>query len=172
MTRVAMFLADHYAKYYCELNPPLNKSIVIAAAILHDIGKLRELEYHPVEAKYTKEGQLIGHVLIGRDMIREAAAKIEGFPEETLLLLEHAVLSHHGKREFGAPILPQTLEALLVSYIDDLDAKLNMVVKGQMTGDPAEPFTAKIWALDNRRFYRGQPIEEPPSDQIPPTDGE
>jgi 3'-5' exoribonuclease len=161
MTRVAKFLADHYARYYPELNPPLNKSVVIAAAILHDIGKLRELEYHPVEAKYTTEGQLIGHVLIGRDMIREAASKIDGFPRETLLLLEHAVLSHHGKKEFGAPILPQTIEALLVSYIDDLDAKMNMVVKGQMTSDPAEAFTAKIWALDNRRFYKGQPIEAP-----------
>lgn len=164
MTRVAKFLADHYARYYPELNPPLNKSIVIAAAILHDIGKLRELEYHPVEAKYTTEGQLIGHVLIGRDMIREAAAKIDGFPRETLLLLEHAVLSHHGKREFGAPILPQTIEALLVSYIDDLDAKMNMVVKGKMTSDPAEAFTAKIWALDNRRFYKGQPIEAAQTD--------
>ena len=56
----------------------------MAAAILHDIGKLRELEYHPVEAKYTKEGTLIGHVLMGRDMVREAAAKIDGFPEELL----------------------------------------------------------------------------------------
>src|SRR5690242_8343748 len=68
MTRVASFLADHYAKYYDGLNPPLNRGVVIAATILHDIGKLRELEYHPVEAKYTKEGYLIGHILMGRDM--------------------------------------------------------------------------------------------------------
>ncbi len=92
MTRIASFLADHYAKYYDQLNPPFNRGVVIAATILHDIGKLRELEYHPVEAKYTKEGCLIGHILMGRDMIREAAARIEGFPAETLLLLEHAVL--------------------------------------------------------------------------------
>ena len=167
MTRIAVFLSDHYSKYYSELNPPLNRSIVIAAAILHDIGKLRELEYHPVEANYTKEGQLIGHVLIGRDMIRQAASRIEGFPEETLLLLEHAVLSHHGKKEFGAPVLPLTIEALLLSYIDDLDAKMNMVVRGQLNSDPADAFTAKIWALDNRRFYKGQPIEGSPAD--PPT---
>ena len=86
MTRIASFLADHYAKYYDQLNPPFNRGVVIAATILHDIGKLRELEYHPVEAKYTKEGCLIGHILMGRDMVREAAGKIEGFPEETLLL--------------------------------------------------------------------------------------
>src|SRR5262249_22690725 len=77
VSRIAELLAEHYAAYYDELNPPLNKSVIIAAAILHDIGKLRELDYHPVEAKYTKEGQLIGHVQIGRDLVREAARKIE-----------------------------------------------------------------------------------------------
>ncbi len=107
----------------------MNRGLIVAAAILHDIGKLRELEYHPVEARYTKEGTLIGHVLMGRDMVREAAAKIEGFPEELLLCLEHAILSHHGKREFGAPVAPATLEALIVSFVDDLDAKVNMVAQ-------------------------------------------
>ena len=129
MTRICGFLADHYAKYYDSLNPPLNKGVIVAAAILHDLGKIRELKYHPVEAKYTKEGSLIGHVLMGRDLVREAARKIEGFPEETLLLLEHAILAHHGKKEFGAPILPQTLEALIVSFVDDLDAKINIVAR-------------------------------------------
>ncbi len=102
-------------RYYDKLNPPLNKGVVVAAAILHDIGKLRELDYHPVEARYTTEGSLIGHVLIGRDMVRETAAKIEGFPSETLLLLEHAILSHHGRKDYGAhdPCL-QTIEAALL----------------------------------------------------------
>lgn len=159
MTRISGFLADHYAAYYDGLNPPLDKGIVVAAAILHDIGKIRELEYHPAEAKYTKEGCLIGHVLMGRDMAREAARKIEGFPEETLLLLEHAILSHHGKREFGAPILPQTIEALLVSFVDDLDAKLNAVATERMQADPGGEFTGKVYPLDNRRFYKGIPQE-------------
>ena len=104
---------------------------MIAAIVLHDIGKLRELEYHPVEAKYTKEGCLIGHVLMGRDLVREAARSIDGFPEETLLLLEHAILAHHGKREFGARSA-QTLEAILVSFVDDLDAKMNIVARERM----------------------------------------
>lgn len=160
MTRIASFLATHYARYYPKLNPPLNRSVIVAAAILHDIGKLRELEYHPVEARYTKEGCLIGHVLMGRDMVREAARQIEGFPEETLLLLEHAILAHHGKREFGAPILPQTVEALIVSYIDDLDAKINIVVRElQRSGKTSDAFTDKVFALDNRRMYRGIPVE-------------
>jgi 3'-5' exoribonuclease len=160
MTRIASFVADHYAKYYPNLNPPLNRSVVVAAVVLHDIGKLRELEYHPVEAKYTKEGCLIGHVLLGRDMVREAARQIDGFPEETLLLLEHAILAHHGKREFGAPILPQTIEALIVSFIDDLDAKVNVVARElQKDGGLDSQFTSKLYALDNRRMYRGVPLE-------------
>jgi 3'-5' exoribonuclease len=164
MTRVASWLADHYAKYYFQLDPPLNKGVVIAATVLHDIGKLRELAYHPVEAKYTKEGCLIGHVLMGRDMVREAALKIEGFPEETLMLLEHAILSHHGRREFGAPIMPQTIEALLVSFIDDLDAKMNIVARHRIYSDTDGEFTDKVYALDNRRFYKGVPAAPPPAD--------
>src|SRR5206468_875000 len=105
------------------------KGVIVAASILHDIGKLRELSYHPVEAKYTKEGSLIGHVLMGRDLVRDVARQIEGFPDETLLLLEHAILSHHGKKEFGAPIVPQTIEALIVSFVDDLDAKVNIAAR-------------------------------------------
>jgi 3'-5' exoribonuclease len=168
MTRIASFLAEHYARYYDQLNPPFNREVVIAATILHDIGKLRELEYHPVEAKYTKEGWLIGHILMGRDMIREAAARIEGFPPETLLLLEHAILAHHGRREFGSPVLPQTMEALLVSFIDELDAKMNSVARERMTSQTTDGFTDRIFALDNRRFYKGIP-EESTSDLSRPS---
>jgi 3'-5' exoribonuclease len=160
MTRVAGFLADHYGQYYHDLNPPLNKGVVIAATILHDIGKLRELDYHPIETKYTKEGCLIGHVLIGRDLAREAARRIDGFPEETLLLLEHAILAHHGKRDFGAPVVPQTIEALLVSYVDDLDAKMNIAARHRLLSKTEGDFTDKVYALDNRRFYKGVPVPD------------
>jgi 3'-5' exoribonuclease len=157
MTRVASFLAEHYAKYYSRLDPPLNRSVIIAATVLHDIGKLRELAYHPVEAKYTTAGCLIGHVLMGRDMVREAAKRIEGFPEEILMNLEHAILAHHGRKEYGAPILPQTLEALLVSFIDDLDAKMNIAARHRLQCQTEGAFTDKVYALDNRRFYKGIP---------------
>jgi 3'-5' exoribonuclease len=164
MTRVASFVAEHYARYYSQLDPPLNKGVVVAATVLHDIGKLRELDYHPVEAKYTKEGCLIGHVLMGRDLVREAARKIDGFPEETLLLLEHAILSHHGRKEFGAPVVPQTIEALLVSFIDDLDAKMNIAARERLTCNTDGDFTDKVFALDNRRFYKGKPQPLPDDD--------
>jgi 3'-5' exoribonuclease len=166
MTRIAAFLADHYGKYYEHLNPPLNRGVIVAATILHDIGKLRELDYHPVEAKYTKEGCLIGHVLMGRDLVRDAARKIDGFPEETLLLLEHAILSHHGRRDFGAPIVPQTLEALMVSFIDDLDAKMNIAARQRLQSTTDGDFTDKVYALENRRLYKGIPRELPVDDDL------
>jgi 3'-5' exoribonuclease len=161
MTRISTFVSDHYANYYYDLNPPINKGIVVAASILHDIGKVRELKYHPVEAKYTKEGCLIGHVLMGRDMVREAAGRIDGFPEEDLLLLEHAILAHHGKREFGAPILPQTIEALIVSFVDDLDAKINAVARERLRSGTEGEFTDRVYPLDNRRIYKGVPVPPP-----------
>ncbi len=161
MSRVGEVLVEHYGMYYRDLNPPLDKGIVIAAIILHDIGKLRELSYHPVEARYTKEGCLVGHVLMGRDLVRETAKSIDGYPEEDLLLLEHAILAHHGKREFGAPILPQTIEALLVSYIDDLDAKMNVAARQRLLSRTEDEFTDRVYALDNRRIYKGIPRETP-----------
>ena len=148
------------------MNPPLDKGIVIAAVVLHDIGKIRELQYHPVEARYTKEGRLIGHILMGRDMVREAARAIEGFPEETLLLLEHAILAHHGKHEFGAPVLPQTIEALIVSLVDDMDAKVNILARAKLRSMGEDEFTDRVYGLDNRRIYRGVPAEIDASDPL------
>lgn len=159
VTRVAAFLADHYAAYYVELNPPLNKGVIVSAAILHDIGKLFELAYHPVESRYTIQGKLIGHVLLGRDLVRDTARELGDVPEETLLLLEHAILAHHGKEEFGAPRPPQTIEALLVHYADDIDSKMNAVARTRLrSSNGEEPFTEKVFALNNRQFYKGIPV--------------
>ena len=144
----ALFLIKHYAEYYDTLNPPLDRDVIVAAAILHDIGKLRELDYHPVEAKYTKHGTLIGHIVLGRDMIRDKAREIGDFPEETLLLLEHAILAHHGRMEFGAPKEPSTIEALIVHYADEIDAKINAVASERMRSTTEEEFTGKIWAVE------------------------
>ncbi len=169
VTKVAIALLKHYGAYYDELNPPLDGDVVVAAAILHDIGKLRELEYHPVEAKYSKHGTLIGHIVLGRDMIRDKAREIGGpFPEETLLLLEHAILAHHGQMQFGAPKEPATIEALLVHYADEIDAKINAVAAERIRSTTEDGFTNKIFAVGNRRFYRGIPVENPADDLDPP----
>jgi 3'-5' exoribonuclease len=127
VVRTCCHLADKYCELYDNLDPPLNKDVIIAGAVLHDIGKLRELAVGPAGADYTAEGCLIGHVLQGRDIVREAAAgrKIE---PETLLRLEHVIVSHQRLPEWGAPKPPMTPEALIVHYADDLDAKLHMMI--------------------------------------------
>ena len=160
LTRLAVFVADHYARYYDQLDPPLNRSMIIAAIVLHDIGKLKELHFTPAQAHYTTEGRLIGHIVLGRDMVRAAAQEIEGFPEETLMQLEHAILAHHGVKTFGSPVEPQTLEALIVSQLDLLDAKVNSVALELMKpGTSTDAWTDRIYACENRRFYRGRPKE-------------
>lgn len=164
VTRIAARLAEHYAVYYDDLDPPLNKDVVVAAAILHDIGKLLELQAHPVEARYTTAGSLIGHIALGRDMVRDTARMLGEIDSETMLLLDHAILSHHGRKEFGSPVEPQTVEALILSYADELDAKLNAVVRARKhASNGADTFTDKVFAFDKgRRFYKGVP--KPPAD--------
>ena len=127
VTRACCHLADKYADLYDDLQPPLNKDVVIAGAILHDIGKIRELETGPAGAEYTSEGNLIGHILQGRDIIREMAVR-HHVDTETLLRLEHVIVAHQRLPEWGSPKPPMTPEALIVHYADDLDAKLAMMV--------------------------------------------
>jgi len=114
-------VGDYLARAYRA-----NADMVFAGAVLHDIGKLQELDYG-FSASYSREGRLIGHIALGAAVLRETAAAIDGFPPLLLTQLEHLVLSHHGCLEFGSPILPQTVEAFIVSFADDLDAKVNMV---------------------------------------------
>ena len=119
VTRTCVYLADKYAEYYPEMKPPLDKDLVVAGGILHDIGKLREMEQRPEGAGHTPEGSLIGHILLGRDMVREAAAAMKGAPPldaETLLRLEHVIIAHQRLPEWGSPKPPMTPEALLVHY--------------------------------------------------------
>jgi 3'-5' exoribonuclease len=127
VARTACYLADKYAGLYADLRPPIDKDLVVAGAILHDIGKLRELALGPAGAEFTAAGSLIGHVLQGRDMVREAAVG-QSIEPETLLRLEQLIVAHQRLPEWGAPKPPMTPEALIVHYADDLDAKLHMMV--------------------------------------------
>ncbi|MDX2036271.1 MAG: HD domain-containing protein [Isosphaeraceae bacterium] len=161
LTKICSWLADHYAEYYGDLDPPLDKELLLTSAIVHDIGKLRELAYDSFDVSYTVEGQLIGHIVLGRDMVREAAARVPDFPGELLLLLEHAILSHHGRLEFASPVVPKTLEALILSFADDLDAKVNAAVKAFAAARGESEFTEPVRPLDNRTLYRRLPAAEP-----------
>ena len=155
VARMAASMADHYSRYYSELNPPLNKDLIVAGAILHDIGKIKEFEYDETGARYTPAGRLVGHIVLGRDMIRDAARQIDGFPEETLLLLEHVILAHHGKPEYDSPKRPATLEAILVHYADEIDAKMNCGVRALAGSFNDDSFTGKVFGWENSRIYRG-----------------
>jgi 3'-5' exoribonuclease len=138
VTRNAIFLADKYGRDYPEL--PLSRDIVVAGAILHDIGKVYEMNTTAAGAEYSPSGELIGHILLGRDMVREAAARL-GIGGETLLRLEHIVVSHQRLAEWGSPKPPMTPEAILVHFADDVDAKFQTVYAALMEkGDG--PFTS------------------------------
>ena len=127
VTRNAVFLAHRYADYYPDLSPPLDKGLIVAGAILHDIGKVCELDASPTGADYTTSGQLIGHILQGRDLVREAASEVD-IDQEQLLRLEHIIISHQRLPEWGSPKPPMIPEAVLVHYADDIDAKFHQVV--------------------------------------------
>jgi 3'-5' exoribonuclease len=114
------------AREVIKLYPELNQDLVLAGAVLHDIGKLKELEGF-LSAHNTYAGQLVGHLILGWEMIREAAQGFSWDDPKLLINLEHIILSHHGQLEFGSPVLPQTREALIVNILDDMDAKLKMM---------------------------------------------
>ena len=105
--------------FYPEVDPDL----LVTGAVLHDIGKVRELSWGTTFG-YTLEGQLVGHISIAQGMLREKIAALPGFPGKLSVLVEHMVLSHHGRHEFGSPKLPMTPEAILLSALDDLEAKM------------------------------------------------
>ena len=152
VTRNAVFLAEKYSRDYPELNPPLSRDLVVAGAILHDIGKVQELKATTAGAEYTPAGELIGHVLLGRDMVRAAAQELALAPE-TLLRLEHIIVSHQRLPEWGAPKPPMTPEALLVHFADDVDAKFQTaLVALAESGDDA--FTTSRNPL-GYRIFRG-----------------
>jgi len=161
VARTAVFLADKYRAYYTKMRPPLSKSLVVAGAILHDIGKLHELEFRPGGWEYTARGRLIGHIQMGRDLVREFAARIPGFSPDDLLRLEHIILSHQNLPEWGSPIPPSTPEALLVYFADDMDAKFHeLAVQLETPWPPGTEFTTRNNPL-RRMIFLGLNDREP-----------
>lgn len=152
VAKSCVYFADKYSELYCDMQPPLDKGLVIAGGILHDIGKVRELTTTPAGAEYTPSGNLIGHILQGRDIVRETALNYPLDPEK-LLRLEHIIVSHQRLAEWGSPKPPMTIEAFIVHHADDLDAKLHMMVCA-IEDDEDGPFTTTRNPL-RQKIYRG-----------------
>jgi len=127
-----IFLSDAYGA---------NRDILVAGAILHDIGKLEELSYG-VTTEYSLEGNMIGHITIGMGLVRDAIREIPDFPPDLQLQIEHLVLSHHGAKALGSPVEPMTVEAFILAAADDLDAKIHQIRKHIEADDSDGPFTS------------------------------
>ena len=117
-------LCDYFSKQY----PALNRDLLLTAAMFHDIGKTKELSAFP-ENDYTDEGQLIGHIIIGAQMVQERAAQISGFPKKLENELIHCILAHHGELEYGSPKKPALIEAMALNLADNADAKLETMTE-------------------------------------------
>ena len=136
----------------CEFLAPryksVNRDILVAGAILHDIAKVYELSAFPGN-DYTDDGQLLGHIVMGAELITEAAEGIQGFPPKLAALLKHCVLAHHGEYEYGSPKLPQTIEAFILYVADNADAKITMFEEALQAGSPQN-----LWVGYSKIFGR------------------
>jgi 3'-5' exoribonuclease len=146
IVRLSQTISGHYKG--------VDSDLLIAGGVLHDIGKVHELLYE-THIDYSDSGRLLSHIVIGVEMLEKKIATIHGFPEELSVLLKHMVISHHGTREFGSPEPPKTLEAIILYYLDDLDAKVTGVRSFMDAEDPEAPWTS-YHRLMERFFYRGR----------------
>jgi 3'-5' exoribonuclease len=148
-------LADRVVPHY----PILMRDLVLAGIILHDIGKIHELSWAS-GFEYTLEGQLLGHIQIGAAMAEKTMDVLPDFPPRLKTLVLHMILSHHGKLEFGSPKLPMIPEALMLNFLDDMDAKMQTLAsefqKAARAGKGPAEMTDRIWALDQRTMLNSR----------------
>ena len=148
-------MAERACGHYGELN----RDLVVAGVLLHDVGKTAELSYQR-SFGYTDAGNLVGHIALEAEWVSREVGKIPGFPEELRMHILHIILSHHGRLEFGSPVLPKTPEALLVHYLDDLDGKLEVMfraVKDEAGSGSWSPYSR---ALERMVYRKRWPVAE------------
>jgi 3'-5' exoribonuclease len=158
VTQLAEMLADFY--------PALDRDLLVTGALLHDIGKTKELTSESHIIDYTDRGRLVGHLVIGAEMIHDAISTIADFPADLAARLTHLILSHHGRYEFGSPALPMISEAFVLHFLDDLDAKLNFMDRLEEQA----PETGYQWSdfqrtLERFLYIKGRPQRESESIQ-------
>jgi 3'-5' exoribonuclease len=142
-------LCDRIGGHYAGLDMDL----LLCGAILHDIGKTRELSY-TLSFDYSDEGRLLSHIVIGLEMVNTKIRQIEGFPKRLADLLKHLIVSHHGSRELGSPEPPKTIEALLLNHIDEIDSKVN-AIRDFMQREDGDAHWTPYHRLLERHFYKG-----------------
>lgn len=163
-------LADAVGALY----PAVDRSLLMAGAILHDLGKLVEFSYDSFPYDYSDRGRLVGHMVLGIEMIQEKIAGQADFPEETGNRLKHLILAHHGRHEFGSPVLPMMLEAFILHFIDDLDAKVDYITGlASKAKDPGYQWSEYQRNLERFLYVRGAGTsgaepEEDPAEEIDP----
>lgn len=143
--RILDSLAGHYRRYYGEA---VSRDLLLLGGLFHDIGKIYELSFDRA-TEYTKEGQLIGHHVLGCELVDRISSQIPDFPAELKLQVKHLILAHHGKLEYGSPKVPHTIEAVLVHMVDDMDSKVNTIL--EFIGEDSQPGD---FTLMNRMFER------------------
>ncbi len=148
-------LACDIAQRYAQVD----RDLLIAGALMHDVGKTAELSYER-SFDYTDEGKLVGHIVMGVEMIEERSRTIPDFPRKQVMLLKHLLLSHHGQYEYGSPKRPKVLEAVILNFIDDLDSKIN----GIQTHIDKEPERTADWTSYHRLYDRY--FYAPPEPQV------
>jgi len=157
-------MADIVAARY----PRLDRDLLIAGCILHDIGKVDELSYDTA-FDYTDRGRLIGHLIIAVGYLQDRVREIEGFPPELFDVLSHLILSHHGEYEWGSPKLPMTAEAFALHHLDNLDAKVEASTRAIESKRVGEGNWTEFNRMFQRRLYRG-PRKAPGDDETPDAD--
>lgn len=141
------------ANHLCEVYPSLNRDLLFAGVILHDLCKIDEFE-DEFASDYSIQGQLIGHITMMANLIHEKAKELK-ISGEIPILLQHMVLTHHGHLEYGSPIQPKLKEAEILHYIDMIDSRMNAMDTAIEKANPKDIFTAPVKALGNRKLYKG-----------------
>jgi 3'-5' exoribonuclease len=157
VTHSCLWLVEKYAAYYTELQPPLNRDLVIAGAVLHDIGRVLEFDQDPVAPQPTVPGRLFGHLFLGRDLVRDTARELGDVNPDLVQMLEHLVVTHLALPEWGSPRLPAVPECLILHHADDLDAKMEMFARCLSRDVEPGPFTAPDAVL-KKPLFKGRSV--------------
>lgn len=153
VTKILDFLSAIY---------PVNRDLLLAGGMLHDIGKIEEINIEDI-FRYTTQGRLEGHIYLGAEILQRYALRIKAFPENLLLLLKHIILSHHGNLEWGSPVTPKILEAILIHHVEHLDSKVNhaiSIIKSSKGKDSLEPNWSGYSSIMKSQIYLPSPLEE------------